>query len=69
MEETLKNFIGKKINVLCGPAVSFRGDALELVNGVLTLMSEEDDRWYIAVDKVAAVCEVTESHSRPGFIG
>lgn len=69
MEDLIKTLVGKKINVLCGPAVSFRGTALDLANGLLKLKSEEDDEWYIALDKIVAVSEVTESHTRPGFIG
>jgi hypothetical protein len=69
MEDLIKNLAGKQINVLCGPAVSFRGNALESANGLLKLQSEEDDEWYISIDKIVAICEVSESHSRPGFIG
>lgn len=68
MEQIVQNLIGKKVDVCCGPTTAFRGDLVSLENGVATLKAENDATWYVAVDKIAAISEVNDSHSRPGFI-
>lgn len=68
MEAILREFIGKKIDVNCGSNVAFRGDVVSVENGVLKLLNEEQQNVFIAVEKVAAVCECRDLVSRPGFI-
>ena len=47
---------------------SFRGDVVDVKNGVLYLRDEEDKVAYVAVDKIAVVYECKDPHVRPGFI-
>jgi hypothetical protein len=68
MEEFLKQLMGKKIDVSCGSNVSFRGDVIDVKNGILFLREDEKIA-YVAVDKIAIICEVKEHLSRPGFVG
>lgn len=69
MEELLRKFVGKKIDVSCGSSAVFRGSVEEVNAGVLYLLDEDDRKVFLAVDKIASVCECSDSGGRPGFIG
>jgi hypothetical protein len=69
MEELLKQLMGKKVDVTCGINASFRGDVMDVKNGVLYLRDESEDVAYVAVAKIAVVFEIKEHLSKPGFIG
>ncbi len=69
MEELLKQLMGKKIDVTCGTNAAFRGDVIDVKNGVLYLRDEDEKVAYVAVDKIAVVYEIRDQPSRPGFIG
>lgn len=68
MEEFLKQLMGKKIDVSCAANVSFRGDVVDVKNGVLYLRDEDEKVAYVAIDKIALVSECKEHLSRPGFV-
>ena len=68
MEELLKQLMGKKIDVTCGTNAAFRGDVIDVKNGVLYLRDEEEKVAYVAIDKIAVIYEIKEPVSRPGFI-
>ncbi len=68
MEELLKQLIGKKIDVSSGASSGFRGAVTEVKNGVLYLRSEDEKVIYVPIEKIAAVYECDETHSRPGFV-
>ena len=69
MEELLKQFLGKKIDVTCGTNAAFRGDVVDVKNGVLSLRDEDERVAYVAINMIAVVLEVKDHQSRPGFIG
>ena len=69
MEELLKQLLGKKIDVTCGTNAAFRGDVVDVKDGVLFLRDEDAKVAYMAIDKIAVIYEVTEHTARPGFIG
>ena len=69
MEEFLKHLMGKKIDVSCGGNATFRGDVIDIKSGVLFLRDDDEKVAYVAVDKIAMICEVKEHLSRPGFVG
>lgn len=69
MEELLKQFVGKKIDVSTGITTAFRGDLKAVDAGVLHIVSDDGKTFYVAVEKVAAFYECSDTHSRPGFIG
>jgi hypothetical protein len=69
MEELLKQLMGKKVDVTCGTNAAFRGDVIDVKDGVLYLRDEDDKVAYVSIDKVAVVYELKEHLSRPGFIG
>ena len=69
MEELLRQFVGKKVDVSCGSGVALRGEVANVNAGVLHLRDEDGKSAYIAIDKIAAVYECSDAASRPGFIG
>jgi len=69
MEELLKSLMGKKVDITCGTNASFRGDVVDVKNGVLYLRDEDEKVAYVAVDKIAVIYECKDAVSKPGFIG
>ena len=69
MEEFLKTLMGKRIDVSCGTGVAFRGDVIDVKSGILFLRDDDEKVAYVAIDKIAIICEVKEHSSRPGFVG
>jgi hypothetical protein len=69
MEELLEQLLGKNIDVTCGTNASFRGDVIDVKNGVLYLRDEDEKVAYVAVDKIAVVYERKDKEHRPGFLG
>ena len=69
MEELLKRFVEKKIDVSCGGAAVFRGRVRDVQNGILSLLDDDDREIFIAIEKIASVCECRDSSGRPGFLG
>ena len=68
MEELLKQLLTKKIDVTCGTNATFRGDVVDVKNGVLYLRDDTDKVAYVAIDKIAVVYECNDEHARPGFV-
>lgn len=68
MEEFLKELRGKKIDVSCGSSASFRGDVIDVKNGVLYLRDEDEKVAYVAIDKIAVIYECKDKDHRPGFL-
>lgn len=68
MEELLNQYIGKKIDVSVGTTAVYRGEVVDVRNGMLYLRDDDGKVAHIAVDKIEVVYECSESISRPGFI-
>lgn len=69
MEEILNQLLDKKVDISCGASAVFRGHLREVRNGVLCIVDEDDRNVFVAVDKIAAVCECRDNSGRPGFVG
>lgn len=68
MEEIILQMTGKKIDVNCAANSMFRGQVISVKNGVLALKDEDEKTVYIAIERIAAVYECGDTHSRPGFV-
>ena len=68
MEELLNQYMGKKIDVSAGTTAVFRGEVIDVRNGILYLRDEDQKVAHIAIDKIAVVYECSDNSSRPGFI-
>jgi hypothetical protein len=69
MEELLKSLMGKRVDISCGASAAFRGDVVDVKDGVLYLRDEDEKVAYVAIDKIALISEVKENSNRPGFLG
>lgn len=69
MESLISQMVGKTVDIAFGATASVRGDVIEVVDGVLFLRDEEKRLLYVAIERIAAVWEVSDSQTRPGFIG
>jgi len=69
METLLTGLMGKTVDVGCGGTAAFRGEIIDVKENILYLRDEDERVTYIAIDMIASVCERSDSHSRPGFIG
>lgn len=68
MEEFLKTFVGKRIDVAFGTTSMVRGDVTGVRDGILYLEDEEKRLVFVSVEKVNAVWEVKDHPGRPGFV-
>lgn len=69
MENVLQGLAGKKLDVVCMGAVTQRGENRSVSDGVLALVDDEGKVVYISVSTIVAVSEVSDTATRPGFIG
>lgn len=69
MEDKLREFDGKKIDVNCGTGAIFRGIVENVASGLLTLKDETAVVVFISIESIIAVTECSEPTIRPGFIG
>ncbi len=60
--------MGKRVDVSCGASAAFRGDVIDVKNGVLFLRDENENVAYIVIEKIAVITEIKENSSRPGFV-
>jgi hypothetical protein len=68
MDEKLKQFEGKKIDINCGSGAIYRGVVQKVDDGLLEVKDESDATVFISVKRVIAVTECLEPTLRPGFI-
>lgn len=64
----MKQLMGKKVDVSCSSNAAFRGDIVDVKDGILFLRDDSDNVAYVVIDKIAMICEVKECTSRPGFV-
>ena len=68
MEELLNKLRGKKIDVSVGTTAVYRGEVVDVQDGLLYLRDDDNKIAYISIDKIAVVYECSDSSSRPGFV-
>jgi hypothetical protein len=68
MEEKLRSYQGKKLDVNCGTSAIFRGTVEKVEDGILKIKDELDVVSHISIERIIAVTECSESSTRPGFV-
>lgn len=68
MEQELKGFEGKKIDVSFGSTSVVRGKVAGVNEGILSLDDEEGNCVFVAIDKIVFFVEVKDSEKKPGFV-
>lgn len=68
MEEILKKFVGKEIDIAFGSTATVRGVVKEIRGGLLFLEDEDSRTACVQIDKIAVVWESDDTHGKPGFV-
>ncbi len=66
MRELLAKMVGKKLDLFCGGTSSLRGKLVKVDEGVAHLVDEDDQMFYVAVERIVVFSE-TKSDQRAGF--
>lgn len=69
MHELATSFVGREVEIICGPGLAFKGHIESVNDGVLTLKDSEGKLCFIATDKIVSLSESTHPAVRPGFVG
>ncbi len=68
MQELLAKMVGKKLDIMCGGMSNLRGKAVKVDGGVLHLVGEDEQVFYVAIERIAVFHEVRAHDQRAGFI-
>lgn len=68
MQDVLSRLIGKKVDLYCGSASSLRGEVIRVEGTVLHLKDKDEKLYYVSIDKIVAVWEVTNEDHQAGFV-
>ena len=67
MREFLLKMVGKKINIFCG-GPNFMGKVVKVEEGVVHMVNDDDQMFYVAIDRIIVVSEERETEPKAGFI-
>ena len=68
MREILTKLVGKKIDLFCGGTSSLRGKLVKVDEGVAHMVDEDDQMFYVAVERIIVVSESHTGDQRAGFV-
>jgi hypothetical protein len=60
--------IDREVDLVCIGTSSLRGKIVKVEENVLQLNDENDNVYYVAIDKIVAVWEKRDKDRHPGFI-
>jgi hypothetical protein len=68
MRELLAKMVGKKVDLFCGGTSNLRGKVVKVEDGVAHLVDEDDQMFYVAVERVIVFSETRTGDQRAGFV-
>ena len=68
MRELLAKMVGKKVDLFCGGTSSLRGKIVKVEDGVAHLVDDDDQMFYVAVERVIVFSETRTGEQRAGFV-
>lgn len=68
MQELLSKMVGRQLDIVCSGAVTVRGEALQVADGILYLKDEDEQLAYLAIDKIVVIWEARDNEPRAGFV-
>lgn len=68
MREILAKLVGKKVDMFCGGRSSLRGKLVKVEGDVAHMVDEDDQMFYVAVERVIVVSETRSGEQRAGFV-
>ena len=68
MRELLAKMVGKKVDLFCGGTSSLRGKVVKVEDAVAHLVDEDDQMFYVAVERIIVFSETRSGEHRAGFV-
>ncbi len=68
MRELLAKMVGKKVDLFCGGTSSLRGKVVKVEDAVAHLVDEDDQMFYVAVERIIVLSETRSGEHRAGFV-
>jgi hypothetical protein len=68
MRELLAKMVGKKVDLFCGGTSSLRGKVVKVDEGVAHLVDEDDQMFYVAIERIIVFSETRSGEHRAGFV-
>ena len=68
MRELLAKLVGKKVDLFCGGTSSLRGKLVKVDEGVAHLVDDDDQMFYVAVERIIVLSETRAGGQRAGFV-
>ncbi len=68
MRELLAKMVGKKVDLFCGGTSSLRGKVVKVDDGVAHLVDDDDQMFYVAVERIIVFSETRSGEHRAGFV-
>ena len=68
MRELLSKMVGKKLDLFCGGTSSLRGKLVKVDGDVAHLVDEDDQMFYVSVERIVVFSETKSGEQRAGFI-
>jgi hypothetical protein len=68
MREILAKLVGKKIDLFCGGTSSLRGKLVKVEGDVAHMVDEDDQMFYVNVERIIVLSETRSGETRAGFV-
>jgi hypothetical protein len=68
MREILSKLVGKKVDIFCGGTSSLRGKLVKVEGDVAHMVDEDDQMFYVAIERIIVFSETRTGDQRAGFV-
>lgn len=68
MREILAKLVGKKIDLFCGGTSNLRGKLVKVDESVAHLVDEDDQMFYVSIERIIVLSESRAGEQRAGFV-
>ena len=68
MREILAKLVGKKVDLFCGGTSSLRGKLVKVDGDVAHLVDEDDQMFYVNIERIIVLSETRSGETRAGFV-
>jgi len=68
MREILMKLVGKKVDIFCGGRSSLRGKLVKVEGDVAHMVDEDDQMFYVAIERIIVLSETRSGDQRAGFV-
>jgi hypothetical protein len=68
MKEILAKLVGKKVDLFCGGTSNLRGKLVKVEGDVAHMVDEDDQMFYVAIERIIVLSETRSGDQRAGFV-